>query len=275
MSEYIRKTWRDGETITDAALNNIETGIEEAKREAENSRIAAEKQKGASVAPNLLDNSDFTKPVAQRGIAATHGGTEVYAIDRWILTGTVSKTGAGLVLNGTMTQVLETVPSGKVSAFVGMASGTATITYENGEVTITSAGGTIAWAALYKGSYTADNMPVYLPKGYATEIMACNRYFRHVLGAGIMGFLTASVGYFGLRVEVPMRVTPTVVVSAYGSIRGAGLSITPTSIKATGNGGGMISLEVQYAQQTNCTNRVAMMTTFTDFMLCADLARRG
>lgn len=275
MSEYIRKTWRDGETITDAALNNIETGIEEAKREAENSRVAAENAKGAAVAPNLLDNSDFTKPVAQAGVSASHGGAEIYAVDRWILTGTVSRTTAGLVLNGTMTQRLETVPAGRVSAFVGMASGTATITYADGEVTITSAGGTIAWAALYNGSYAADNMPVYLPKGYATELMECKRYFRHVRGGGIPGFMNASVGYFGLPVEIPMRVTPTVTVNAYGTIRGNGVSITPTGITASSNYPSVIGLTVTYANQSNANNHAGVLASGADFMLCADLARRG
>lgn len=35
MSEYIKKTWKDGEVITAEALNNIEAGIAEAKKENE------------------------------------------------------------------------------------------------------------------------------------------------------------------------------------------------------------------------------------------------
>ena len=36
MSDYIKKTWVDGEVITAEGLNNLETGIVEAKKEAEN-----------------------------------------------------------------------------------------------------------------------------------------------------------------------------------------------------------------------------------------------
>lgn len=33
---------------------------------------------------------------------------------------------------------------------------------------------TLRWAALYEGSYTADTLPPYVPKGYAAELAACN-----------------------------------------------------------------------------------------------------
>lgn len=32
MSEYVRHTWEDGETITDEKLNNLEEGVEEAHK---------------------------------------------------------------------------------------------------------------------------------------------------------------------------------------------------------------------------------------------------
>lgn len=276
MSEYIKRTWVEGEPITDSKLNNIETGIVEAKKEAENSRIAAEKAqttKGTSNAPNLLDNSDFTNPVAQAGVSATHGGSEVYAVDRWILSGTASLAadGSGIVLNGTMTQKLETAPAGKVSAFVGMAAGTASIAYTNGAVKITSAGGTIAWAALYEGDFTSDNKPVYMPKGYAAELLECKRYFRYVRGGGIVGFLLAKAGNFGMPVEVPMRVTPTVTVVEYGTIRGGGLNITPTGITASSAQESVILFNVTYAEQTAGNNQVGVLASGARFMLSADL----
>ena len=118
---------------------------------------------------NLLDNSDFTNPVAQAGIGGNHGN-QAYAIDRRILTnGSVSQQEGGLQLNGTINQKLEHLPTGEVSAFVGMASGQASISYSDGAVTITSSGGVIAWAALYQGTYSADTVPGYRPKGYAVE----------------------------------------------------------------------------------------------------------
>lgn len=128
---------------------------------------------------NLLDNSDFTNLVAQAGIGGNHG-TVTYAADRWILdSGTVSyEAGVGLTLNGTISQKLEFHPTGQTSAFVGMVSGDASISYADGAVTITSGGGVIKWAALYEGSYTADTLPPYVPKGYAAELAECRLYYR-------------------------------------------------------------------------------------------------
>lgn len=33
------------------------------------------------------------------------------------------------------------------------------------------------WAALYEGEYTADNLPPYMPKGYAAELAECSRWY--------------------------------------------------------------------------------------------------
>lgn len=35
----------------------------------------------------------------------------------------------------------------------------------------------IEWVAVYKGEYTADNLPPYIPKGYAVELAECQRYY--------------------------------------------------------------------------------------------------
>ena len=50
MSEYIKHTWVDGEPITDAKLNNIETGIAEAKKEAERVTLVADTANRAEAA---------------------------------------------------------------------------------------------------------------------------------------------------------------------------------------------------------------------------------
>jgi hypothetical protein len=34
----------------------------------------------------------------------------------------------------------------------------------------------VRWAALYEGTYTAETLPPYVPKGYAAELQACLRY---------------------------------------------------------------------------------------------------
>ena len=41
----------------------------------------------------------------------------------------------------------------------------------------------LAWAALYEGSYTADTLPPYVPKGYAQELAECQMYLRPFVNA--------------------------------------------------------------------------------------------
>ena len=128
-------------------------------------------------AVNLLDNSDFTNLVAQAGIGGNHG-TVTYAADRWILdSGTVSyEEGVGLTLSGTIRQKLKLPPTGNTSAFVGMTSGAASISYADGAVTITSGGGVIKWAALYEGSYTDENLPPFVAPDPVLEMLKCQIY---------------------------------------------------------------------------------------------------
>lgn len=177
---------------------------------------------------NLLDNSDFTNPVAQAGIGGNHGN-QAYAIDRWILTnGSVSQQEGGLQLNGTINQKLEHLPTGEVSAFVGMASGQASISYSDGAVTITSSGGVIAWAALYEGTYTEQTRPEFHPRGYASELMECQRYYRRYTGTQVnmvfVGCVTGSTKSIYLQPynPVPMRLSlPSVSFTGEIVIRGA------------------------------------------------------
>ncbi len=185
---------------------------------------------------NILDNSDFANLVAQAGIGGNHG-TIAYAADRWILdSGTVSyAAGVGLTLNGTIRQKLEYPPTGETSAFVGMASGAASISYADGAVTITSSGGVLKWAALYGGVYSAATMPDYQPKGYGAELVECQRYYYTIQsdGSGYAAYATgtmntASSAYFPILFPIPMRTIPTLYYS--GSFRvyvnGGGRPIT-------------------------------------------------
>ena len=178
---------------------------------------------------NLLDNSDFTNLVAQAGIGGSHGTTP-YAADRWILdSGTVSYgAGVGLTLNGTIRQKLEHPPAGDTSAFVGMASGEASISYADGEITITSSGGVLKWAALYKGVYTVATKPDYQPKGYAAELAECMRYFQIVRNGN--GYVSSSNAY--IFIQADMRVVPTATVIEAGSVRTQGKSVNVGTVEA-------------------------------------------
>ena len=124
--------------------------------------------------------------------------------------------------------VLEHLPAGEVSAFVGMASGQASISYSDGAVTITSSGGVIAWAALYEGTYTEQTRPEYHPKGYAAEFVECQRYYRNynlTYAASLIlpGLVTSSAKIIELFPPdtTPMRTSsPTILFSGTVIIRG-------------------------------------------------------
>lgn len=176
-----------------------------------------------SAAFNYLDNSNFR--IAQAGYGGTHG-TQAYAADRWILSsGSVSYTaGEGLTLNGTIVQKLEEAPS-NMSAFVGTASGSASISYDPSakEVTITSNGGVLKWAALYEGEYTTENAPEYQPKGYAHELMECMRYYYRnwdgelntsgmLQGDFDCGYIVFDGDSLTIPFPIPMRDKPTVTL---------------------------------------------------------------
>lgn len=163
---------------------------------------------------NILDNSDFTNLVAQAGIGGNHG-TIAYAADRWILdSGTVSyAAGVGLTLNGTIRQKLEFPPTGETSAFVGMASGEASISYADGAVTITSSGGVLKWAALYGGVYTETTKPEYQPKGYGAELAECQRYYQIIrLYRHLSTNYDNEYRYYGYSLPVKMRAKPAVTI---------------------------------------------------------------
>lgn len=173
---------------------------------------------GSTFLPNLLDNSDFLHFVAQAGVGGNHG-TQTYAGDRWILdsgtvTGAENANGNGystITLDGTIRQIVAEPPSGQYACAVEMVSGTATIAYADGEVTITSSGGVLKNAGLYAGS----RAPKYVPKGYGAELMECYRYYFYVeySAAGLAGYAhsgtEARVSYF---LPTKMRISPTVAV---------------------------------------------------------------
>ena len=165
---------------------------------------------------NLLDNSDFTNPVNQRG-QNDYSISTSYAIDRWIFGSTnsgilnVQYGEARLYSPGEgYTEITQIQPgssslSGKNMTFATRLSddvttismnftyGTAKqitahdglislIHYSNDRlyIRIENAGSQwigFKWAALYEGSYTADTLPPYTPEGYAAELAECQRYY--------------------------------------------------------------------------------------------------
>ena len=166
---------------------------------------------------NLLDNSDFTNPVNQRGGTSGTVTAWTYFIDRWQATDaalTYSIGADGLHLTAGDAWMAQNVQSSEAKVgttytlVVGFNDGTFTLctgALPAGETSwtefannsddncyvrmakITSAviscsfkpkkAVVVTWATLYEGAYTADTLPPYVPKGYAAELAECQRYF--------------------------------------------------------------------------------------------------
>ena len=96
--------------------------------------------------PNVLDNTNFKNPVNQRGASGTVSAVG-YFIDRWkLVSGTVELTSDGLVLNGTISQVLENAAGTNVTA----SASAGTPSYDDVSKTFTISGEnvTVSWAKL-------------------------------------------------------------------------------------------------------------------------------
>ena len=126
-------------------------------------------------------------------VSCLTGGT--YAYPRQILDGSKlggkTLTGVWCFGDGTIHMVTGVFPSGSVSADTTFADVTVSGKYRLTLAKLTSgylshqtrisAGDTLTlrWAALYEGSYTAETLPPYVPKGYNAELDACHaRFYR-------------------------------------------------------------------------------------------------
>lgn len=122
----------------------------------------------------------------------------------------------------------QAVTAGSGSTQIGalnIYSTTFTDTYAAFYFRLTTANTTVKmrWAALYEGEYTADTLPPYIPKGYAVELLECQRYYYVPAGAANMAYAgyTASAANARITVPtpVPMRTTPSIVVGTIGNVQ--------------------------------------------------------
>lgn len=193
---------------------------------------------------NLLDNSDFRNPVNQRGIASGNVITNTYCIDRWKLLNAgqlafddgyitfSANQGYGIYFR----QFFEKLPKFPVTVRLETTSGIITAklaintryTFNDDMYVEIDGSGflglfipqgkslSIVNIALYEGSYTADTLPPYVPKGYAVELAECMRYyqkFQMLTGTSV----NAAQRVF-VVLPVAMRIMPTI---AYELISGA------------------------------------------------------
>lgn len=185
------------------------------KKDLEDIDIPGGSGSAISLADNLFDNSNFLKPVNQRGETSfAVGSTKAYKLDRWyfarcsasIVTNGLSLAWDGATAtNGCFQQIVNKASKagdvytiarkmdGVVSAYtfvvpddtnqgVTFDNGTIAFTHNDGHVIITfynysTVPNVYEWVALYEGEYTAETLPPYVPKGYIAELLECQRYF--------------------------------------------------------------------------------------------------
>lgn len=249
-------------------------------------------------ARNLLDNSDFTNPVNQRG--GTNGTVTAwtYFIDRWQATDaalTYSIGADGLHLTAGDAWMAQNVQSSEAKAgrtytfAVGLSDGTFTLctgALPAGETSWTEFAGendancyvrmakitgaviscsfkpkkavVATWAALYEGAYTAGTLPPYVPKGYAAEMAECMRYYRKVTIGSI-----GKGNYIGLTIPLypQMRINPTVTLNGEISTNNGTTQITA----------GALSAYTDYLRMDAIVNRSEFNWWFAEYILSADL----
>lgn len=213
-------------------------------------------------AHNLLDNSDFRNPVNQRGQTSWTNWNN-YTVDRWIFRNNpVSEASVGVsgmsITTGSSEIYLEQAFNKSAKQFyIGKPLTLVFSTNEgllikkwtvvdgsysrepigNLQMTIgcltnfwidfvVPANKTINiyWAALYEGSYTADTLPAYVPKGYAAELAACQRYYWRYwqnnnmnIGYGYMN--TADTANITFDFPTKMRIAPTITIGDISTLR--------------------------------------------------------
>lgn len=253
--KYYADGWKAGEAggtpITPQALNHIENGI-----------------KSGDNVKNLLDNSYFMNPINQRGSNWDEITTSHYTIDRWKAASKMEVSvieNEGIMLNcnytaterNGFTQYLEHRPStGEAVTFaiqeidgtlhVGSAKWPSsgynlvfsTETGIQGRVYTDRVSIMIppdvmiqlAWAALYLGEYDANTLPEYKHKGYAAELLECQRYYYRTAQVGMHGYTySGATAYAIMELPVVMRVVNKTFSIDEGSVitaRGGGAKYT-------------------------------------------------
>ena len=279
---------------------------------------AAESSKLGGKAPeyyiqlrNLLDNSDFKHPVNQRGKTSYSGG---YGIDRWKQWNSSSTTRVhdGYITVSIIQQYIGvpidfdtvyTLAAKKTDGTILCLTGTFNTKDNRGGLRLDydtnadgtkkpyisiNAGGDYVWAALYEGSYTADTLPPYVPKGYAAEFAECRRYYKRFTSPNsaiiCAGYVTASTKciYINALDNYPMRIVkPSCSFSGNITVRGINgyiaedYSDVVTRVYANATGCiSMIEIARGDSAAWNATNNTPLFVTINAnsvFELIADL----
>lgn len=230
---------------------------------------------------NLLDNSDFRNPVNQRGQTRYTGAD--YAIDRWrswVDSNTLTIHDGYITTTGDYAQYIKGLPGGNYSAFAMRADGTLIQLHTGYESAndwrfVSLPAGSYVWAALYPGAYTAETLPAYMPKGYAAELLECQRYYYAIPDNSDIAYIgfcaSATLARITIQTPVPMIAKPTLSVGEVSKINLYAEANTgaTTAIHCNGYDGNAATL---YCTASNLTAwKPCVMRFNTPAALSADL----
>ena len=127
----------------------------------------------------------------------------------------------------------------------------------------------IRWAALYEGSYTADTLPDYQPKGYAAELAECQRYYRQmsypVIPCGNNPAGTQVYGFLPFRMRID---NPTISCNNLYYFKGDTTFYTVSSASAASYGSGT---RIFFNLSSNVDGNLAGAISGNGITLSADL----
>ena len=238
--------------------------------------------------PNLLDNWYFGNPVNQRGASGTIS-TAGYFFDRWkLVSGSVTINSGGIVLNGTIAQVLEYAVGQTVTATVLTPDGVTDVTpvYDDETKTfmVTTQGKTILAAKLELGSqqtlahqengvWELNEIP-----DYGEQLRRCQRYTVRIGKAGTYQILGTGVApnanICGLVVPLPVEMRTIPVATLNGRIvltNAAGVNIYCTNVTVSALGVGAIELACTASGLSPSAAYTAYIEAGNYLLLSADL----
>lgn len=174
------------------------------------------------VNPNLLDNWYFGNPVNQRGASGTIS-TAGHFFDRWkLVSGSVTINSGGIVLNGTIAQVLEYAVGQTVTATVLTPDGVTDVTPvyddETKTFTVTTQGKTIRAVKLELGTqqtlahqengvWGLNEIP-----DYGEQLRKCQRYLIDLRGwYPIIQVFGEAGSWFSIQLPCDMRANPSLI----------------------------------------------------------------
>lgn len=204
--------------------------------------------------PNILDNGYFGNPVNQRGASGTISRLG-YFFDRWkLVSGSVTINSGGIVLNGTIAQVLEHAVGQTVTATVLTPDGVTDVTpvYDDDTktFTVTTQGKTIRAVKLELGTQQTlahqENGKWVLneiPK-FGDQLAECQRYARNCYYYTVVGQLTYDGTSYVIPLSIPqnMRATPTITLKEISAFGWGNVPISGAEIVWNSKYGGFITI---------------------------------